>query len=81
MGINYLEVGDVEILDWVKWRLKIFSDKELAKVLQISAPTISKIRSHQTQIEAEILIKILDLTGIHARDLSTLIKFTKSFDD
>jgi hypothetical protein len=28
-----------------------------------------------------ILIKILDLTGIRAKDLSTLIKFTKSFDE
>jgi plasmid maintenance system antidote protein VapI len=81
MRINYLEVGDVEVLDWVKWRLRIFSDKELAKVLQTSVSTISKIRRHHAQIGEEIFIKILDLTGIRARDLSTLIKFTKTFDD
>jgi hypothetical protein len=80
MRISYLQVGDVEVLDWVKWRLRIFSDKELAKVLQTSESTISKIRMHHTHIGAVILIKILDLTGIRARDLSTLIKFTKSFD-
>jgi len=81
MRISYLQVGDVEVLDWVKWRLRIFSDKELAKVLQTSESTISKIRMRHTQIGAGILIKILDLTGIRARDLSTLIKFTKSFDE
>ncbi len=81
MRKNYLEVGDVEVLDWVKWRLRILSDKELARALQTSASTISKIRRQHTQLGAVILIKILDLTGIRARELSTLIKFTQSFDE
>ncbi len=81
MRKNYLEVGDVEVLDWVKWRLRILSDKELARALQTSASTISKIRRQRTQLGAVILIKILDLTGIRARELSTLIKFNQSFDE
>ena len=81
MRMNYLEVGDEEVLDWVKWRFSIFSDKELATVLETSASTLSKIRGHHMPLGAVILLKILDLTGIRLRDLSNLIKFTKTFDD
>jgi len=76
------------VLDWVKWRLRIFSDKELAKILETSASTISKIRGRHIPLGAVILplgavmlLKILDITGIRASELSTLIKFTQSFDD
>jgi transcriptional regulator with XRE-family HTH domain len=81
MRRNYLEVGEEEVLDWVKWRLRIFSDKELARILETSASTISKIRGRHIPLGAVMLLKILDITGIRASELSTLIKFTQSFDD
>jgi len=81
MKKNYIEVGDNEVLDWVKYRLRIFSDRELARILETSTSTISKIRRCHTRIGADILLRILDLTGIRLRDLPNLIKTTKSFDD
>jgi hypothetical protein len=80
MRRNYLDIANDEVLDWVKWRLRIFSDKELADVLETSASTISKIRGQQIPLGATILIRILDLTGASLRELPTLIKFTKSLD-
>ena len=80
MRRNYLDIANDEVLDWVKWRLRIFSDKQLADVLETSASTISKIRGQQMPLGATILIKILDLTGASLRELPTLIKFTKSLD-
>jgi plasmid maintenance system antidote protein VapI len=80
MRRNYLDIANDEVLDWVKWRLRIFSDKELAEVLETSASTISKIRGQQMPLGATILIRILDLTGSSLRELPTLIKFTKSLD-
>jgi transcriptional regulator with XRE-family HTH domain len=80
MRRNYLDIANDEVLDWVKWRLRIFSDKELADVLETSASTISKIRGQQMPLGATILIRILDLTGASLRELPTLIKFTKSLD-
>jgi hypothetical protein len=80
MRRNYLDIANNEVLDWVKWRLRIFSDKELADVLETSASTISKIRGQQMPLGATILIRILDLTGASLRELPTLIKFTKSLD-
>jgi transcriptional regulator with XRE-family HTH domain len=80
MRRNYLDIANDEVLDWVKWRLRIFSDKQLADVLETSASTISKIRGKQMPLGATILIKILDLTGASLRELPTLIKFTKSLD-
>jgi hypothetical protein len=80
MRRNYLDIANDEVLDWVKWRLRIFSDKQLADVLETSASTISKIRGQQIPLGATILIRILDLTGASLRELPTLIKFTKSLD-
>jgi hypothetical protein len=80
MRRNYLDIANDEVLDWVKWRLRIFSDKQLADVLETSASTISKIRGQQMPLGATILIRILDLTGASLRELPTLIKFTKSLD-
>jgi transcriptional regulator with XRE-family HTH domain len=80
MRRNYLDIANDEVLDWVKWRLRIFSDKQLADVLETSASTISKIRGQKMPLGATILIKILDLTGASLRELPTLIKFTKSLD-
>ncbi len=76
----HLDVSDEEVLDWVKWRLSIFSDRELARVLETSPPMISKIRGQQMPLGAGILLKILELTGVRLSELSTLIKFTKSID-
>lgn len=81
MRKNYLDVDDEEVLDWVKWRFRIFSDKELAMVLEMSTSTISKIRRNNMPLGAVILLRILDLTGIRLRGPSNLITFTKTFDE
>ncbi len=78
MWRNYFEVSDDDLLDWVKWRFRISSDKNLAILLDTSASTISKIRGKHMIIGSVILLKILDLTGVRLRDFPSLIESTKS---
>ncbi len=80
MWRNYFDVSDEDVLDWLKWRFKISSDKDLAILLKTSASTISKIRGKHTPIGSVVLLKILDLTGVRLRDFPSLIKSTKSID-
>jgi hypothetical protein len=70
-------VGSGEILDWVKWRLKIFSDQDLARALETSSSTISKIRKKHIPLGSVILLRILLLTGVRLKDLPIAIEFTK----
>jgi transcriptional regulator with XRE-family HTH domain len=78
MGRINLVVSDCEVLDWVKFRLSIFSDKELARVLETSAPMVSKIRRQHVSLGPRTLLKILELTGVRLSELPTLVNFSKS---
>ena len=78
MSNNTLQIDAAAILDWVKWRMKIFSDYDLAKALETSSSTISKIRRRHIPLGSVILLRILELTGIRLRDLPILIESTKS---
>ncbi len=69
----HLGVSDCEVLDWVKWRLSIGSDKELASLLETSPSVISKIRGQQIPLGSGALLKILELTGVRVLDLKKLV--------
>ena len=52
----------IDLLDWTRWRLRLFSDFDLAKKLKTSPSAISKIRRGHQMMGAGILLRILDLT-------------------
>ena len=68
-------IDSAEILDWVKWRLQIFSDQDLARALETSSSTISKIRKKRIPLGPVILLRILLLTDVGLKDLHIAIKF------
>ncbi len=75
---NSRHIDDGDLLDWVRWRQRIFSDIDLAKALDTSSSTISKIRRRHIPLGSVILLRILDLTDVRLKDLPILIKATKS---
>ncbi len=75
---NSRHIDDGDLLDWVKWRQRIFSDIDLSKALDTSSSTISKIRRRHIPLGSVILLRILDLTDVRLKDLPILIEATKS---
>jgi hypothetical protein len=73
-----LQFDQVELLDWARWRLRIFSDFDLARELKTSPSAISKIRRGHQTVGAAILLRILDLTDVRFRELPILIERSKA---
>jgi transcriptional regulator with XRE-family HTH domain len=68
----------IDLLDWARWRLRLFSDFDLARELKTSPSAISKIRRGHQMVGAAILLRILDLTDVRFRELPMLIERSKS---
>jgi hypothetical protein len=73
-----LQFDQVELLDWARWRLRIFSDFDLARELKTSPSAISKIRRGHQTVGAAILLRILDLTDVRFRELPIMIERSKA---
>ena len=67
----------IDLLDWARWRLRVFSDFDLARELKTSPSAISKIRRGHQAVGAAILLRILDLTDVRFRELPILIERSK----
>lgn len=69
---NFLENADYNpaaLLDSVIDDKKLRNDSNLARMLGVGAPAICKMRSKQTQITADLLIRMHDATGRSLDDL------------
>ena len=71
------QFDQIDLLDWVRWRLRVFSDFDLARDLKTSPSAISKIRRGHQMVGAAILLRILDLTDVRLRELPMLIERSK----
>ena len=71
------QFDQIDLLDWVRWRLRVFSDFDLARELKTSPSAISKIRRGHQMVGAAILLRILDLTDVRFRELPILIERSK----
>ena len=71
------QFDQIELLDWARWRLRVFSDFDLARELKTSPSAISKIRRGHQAVGAAILLRILDLTDVRFRELPMLIERSK----
>lgn len=72
------QFDQIDLLDWARWRLRVFSDFDLARELETSPSAISKIRRGHQIVGASILLRILDLTDVRFRELPMLIERSKS---
>jgi len=72
-----LQFDQIDLLDWARWRLRVFSDFDLARELKTSPSAISKIRRGHQTVGAAILLRILDLTDVRFRELPILIERSK----
>lgn len=61
------------LLDWARWRLHLRSDHALAVHLGMPAPTLSKIRHGQLPLGPAVIVRLLDATDVHLRDLPRLL--------
>jgi hypothetical protein len=71
------QFDQIDLLDWARWRLRVFSDFDLARELKTSPSAISKIRRGHQAVGAAILLRILDLTDVRFRELPMLIERSK----
>lgn len=78
MSKEPFQFDQIDLLDWVRWRLRVFSDVELARELKTSPSAISKIRRGHHVVGAAILLRILDLTDVRLRELPMIIECSKS---
>ena len=71
------QFDQIDLLDWARWRVRVFSDFDLARELKTSPSAISKIRRGHQTVGAAILLRILDLTDVRFRELPILIERSK----
>lgn len=61
-----------QLLDAVTRRLALKNDAALARKLGVPPPVISKIRSRRLPVRSSLLVRLLELTELHIRDLYRL---------
>ncbi len=62
------------LLNWARWTLHARTDRELAKLLEVSAPQISKIRAGIHPVTAQLLVSLLEATYVKLRELPEQVK-------
>ena len=77
MAKTLLQVDPGDLLDWARWKLRIFSDFDLARKLETSASAISKIRRGHSPLGSTLLLRLLVLTDARFHDLPLLIEHTR----
>lgn len=78
MAKTVLQVDPGDLLDWARWKLRIFSDFDLARKLDTSASTISKVRRGHSPLGSTLLLRLLVQTDARFHDLPLLIENTRS---
>ncbi len=62
-----------QLLDWVRLRLQLKTDRQLCQALGLHAPVISKLRHGRVRLGAAVLVRILDVTNTQLCDLPSLV--------
>jgi DNA-binding transcriptional regulator YdaS (Cro superfamily) len=82
--LSLLEVTDYQpdrLLDKLSKQLKAGNDRKLARLLEISPSTISKIRRKVIAISAKHLLSIHDTSGIAIKELRKMMGDKRKFFD
>lgn len=73
---EYLAEYPNQVLDAVRRRLRVKSDAALSRTLGVSPSVISNIRHGKIPLRSVLLVRILDTTHLHIRELYTMSKGT-----
>ena len=73
-GLNELETYDPDrMLDEVLHRMRLKSDASLGRLVEISPPSISKVRQRHLPVGAIMLIRLHEVSGISIAELRALM--------
>lgn len=75
-AIERAECGDYNpdrLLDVLRENLKVKNDAALARILEVAAPVISKIRHRRLPVGGAILIRMHEVSGLKITDLRFLM--------
>lgn len=68
-----IQAAPAKLLDALVEHLGLKNDAALSRVLQMSPPWISKLRSKTLPVSAAVLVRMHDVTGLSIRDLRALM--------
>nr|WP_315401381.1 helix-turn-helix domain-containing protein [uncultured Duganella sp.] len=61
------------LLDALLERMGLRNDAGLARALEVSAPSISKVRRGRVAVSADLLLRIHEVGGVPVRELRALL--------
>ena len=62
-----------QLMNWVRWKLNLRSDRMLSEALGVCQTEISRIRHKKRSVGAPLLVRILEATDTNLNDLSEVI--------
>ena len=63
----------MKLIDFLLEKYKIKKDRQLAQMLEVKAPTLSKIRSGKSSVSAEVILKIHKTFELPVKDIEALL--------
>jgi transcriptional regulator with XRE-family HTH domain len=65
--------GTADLLDALIKRLELKNDAELSRLLEVEAPTISKLRNGKLSIGASMLLRMHRVSNVSVKELRALM--------
>jgi plasmid maintenance system antidote protein VapI len=62
------------LFDFLMKECGLRTDASLAKALEVTAPTVSRIRSGKTRVTADIILRIHKTTGLSVESIEAMIE-------
>lgn len=72
-GNRPLPYDPARLLDTLRQRLQLHSDKALAKALQIAPPLLARLRERGVPVSGSLLLRIQDVSGIAIDELQRVL--------
>ncbi len=77
--MHTFDISPSDLLDWLRWRLCLPTDRALATLLAIPGPSLSKIRHGVMPLGPSVMVRILETADVRLRDLPLLLDQTAIF--
>lgn len=72
-GYTNQEEGAADLLDALIKRLELKNDAQLSRLLEVEAPTISKLRNGKLSIGASMLLRMHRVSNVSIKELRALM--------
>jgi len=63
----------MKLIDYLLQKYNIKNDRQLALMLAVKAPTLSKIRSGKSSVSADVILKIHKTFELPVKDIEALL--------